>query len=128
MLTLYASVADNSGLVKAPNPYGAKIIRSYTEKGWAISVFLFFHYIFIDSDRSTVFSHIFFLAVLLFDLALETARRNRFSFNVSGMAVSETLLEAELHLYISKNEGPLPREVSIPYAILMNFYRLDITS
>lgn len=33
MLNLYASVADNSGLVKAPNPYGAHTIRSYTEKG-----------------------------------------------------------------------------------------------
>ena len=33
MITLYESVADNSGLVKAPNPYSAKVIRSYTEKG-----------------------------------------------------------------------------------------------
>nr|CAH0111354.1 unnamed protein product [Daphnia galeata] len=79
MLTLYASVADNSGVVKAPNPYGAKIIRSYTEK--------------------------------------ESSQRSYFTFNVSGMGISETLLEAELHLYVLRSEASLLREVRI-YQIL----------
>lgn len=34
MLSLYATVADDNGLVKAENPYGAKIIRSHSEKGY----------------------------------------------------------------------------------------------
>lgn len=79
MLTLYAAVADNSGVVKAPNPYGAKIIRSYTEK--------------------------------------ESGRRNYFSFSVSGVEASETLLEAELHLYILRSEVTMLREVRV-YQVL----------
>lgn len=42
MLTLYATVADNSGVVKAPNPYGAKIIRSYTEKGLNVRAHIYY--------------------------------------------------------------------------------------
>ena len=33
MLSLFMNVADQSGLVKARNPYEAKTIRSFTEKG-----------------------------------------------------------------------------------------------
>ena len=33
MVDLYKSVADDAGLIKAPNPYDANVIRSFTEKG-----------------------------------------------------------------------------------------------
>lgn len=96
MLNLYASVADNSGLVKAPNPYGAHTIRSYTEKGMKNQIQLF-----------VISKH---CPLLFFRLAFETTRRNRFSFDITGIPVEETLLEAELHLFISKSEGSLPSE------------------
>ena len=52
-----------------------------------------------------------FQIVYLFSTVVETIRRNRFTFTVSGMGSSETLLEAELHLYLSKYEGTHPFEV-----------------
>jgi hypothetical protein len=36
MLDLYKSVADDTGLAKAPNPHNSKVIRSFNEKGRSI--------------------------------------------------------------------------------------------
>ena len=110
MLTLYASVADNSGVVKAPNPYGAKIIRSYTEKGLnleSVMCLYLLHWSFGVSQRSSLSSEV---SIDFFQI-LESSRRSYFTFNVSGMGISETLLEAELHLYLLRSEASLLREV-----------------
>jgi len=36
MLDLYKSVADDTGMAKAPNPHNSKVIRSFNEKGRSI--------------------------------------------------------------------------------------------
>ena len=105
MLSLYNSVTDK----KAPNPYEAKVIRSYTDKGLCLlycpSYLCCYYFILMHIRLMQLKIH--------FEIYPESTRGSHFSFNISGLGEEESVLEAELHLYIMKNSGLQAQEVSL---------------
>ncbi|KAI4486225.1 hypothetical protein M0802_012464 [Mischocyttarus mexicanus] len=81
MMELYNTIADDSGVTRGRNPYNAKVVRSFIEKG---KLFSPTH----TTDPS--------------QMLLDTSLSNFYFFNVSGLEVNESVLEAELHLYRKK--------------------------
>lgn len=74
--------------------------------------------------RGTLFelrSKFHVLMAFSFHRMLESGRRNYFSFSVSGVEASETLLEAELHLYILRSEVTMLREVRRTHIAIVDY-------
>lgn len=85
MVELYNNVADPSGITRRKNPYNAKVVRSFIERGKVVAFVV---------RRS-------FQKLLLScrSFCTDTSMSRFYFFNITGLEINESVLEAELHLY-----------------------------
>ncbi|EZA51418.1 hypothetical protein DMN91_007419 [Ooceraea biroi] len=93
MMELYNTIADPSGITRGRNPYDAKVVRSFVEKG---------------NDFDATLSRFYF-------------------FNISGLEINESVLEAELHLYRKKMSTKNGRSSTLtsPYYLIRVYQVLN---
>lgn len=85
MMELYNNVADPSGVTRGRNPYNAKVVRSFIERGNRRH----------RNSRRRVSDRETQIAISPTD----TSMSRFYFFNITGLEVNESVLEAELHLY-----------------------------
>ncbi|XP_071568517.1 uncharacterized protein [Temnothorax nylanderi] len=93
MMELYNTIADPSGVTRGRNPYNARVVRSFIERG---------------NSFNSPLSQFYF-------------------FNVSGLEMDESVLEAELHLYRKKAPARNMRQLTSasPYYLIRVYQVLD---
>lgn len=109
MVELYNNVADPSGVTRGKNPYNAKVVRSFIERGkWYLVDLIRF--------RPSSFS----FSSKLKNFHADTTTSRFYFFNITGLEVDESVLEAELHLY--RKRTPLkalhPSILTSPYYLV----------
>ena len=106
MVELYNNVADPSGVTRGKNPYNAKVVRSFIERGKGP-----------PCNTTPSKSEILLKAG---SFHTDTTVSRLYFFNVTGLEVNESVLEAELHLY--RRRSPLkimhPSILASPYYLV----------
>lgn len=81
MMELYNNVADPSGVTRGRNPYNAKVVRSFIERG------------------NLGLRRVSDCGIQIAISPTDTSMSRFYFFNITGLEVNESVLEAELHLY-----------------------------
>lgn len=132
MVELYNTIADPSGITRGHNPYNAKVVRSFVERGkihfsfslGGVTRSLFFlrkgRRRKIESRSRTEIEYLPLndVSLSLSLTILDTTLSNYYFFNISGLEMDESVLEAELHLYRKKTP---PRNVH-PLTLTSPYY------
>jgi len=117
MLDLFRSVADEAGISKAPNPYRARVIRSYVDRGefFSPSSYLADAVLIVTINLNGGALIRVDAEGLLVSFCVQACRGcrggNRMEFNISGVRPDETLLEAELRVYTLNSSALQPHVV-----------------